>query len=63
MIDVREYIEPNGASPYAAWFARLNPKAAAKVATGLTRFAAGAFSNVKGVGSRVFEYRIDFGHG
>jgi hypothetical protein len=29
----------------------LNPKAAAKVATALTRLSAGNFSNVKGVGS------------
>lgn len=45
------------------WFDRLNAHAAAKVATALTRLAAGNFSNVKGVGSGVFEYRIDFGPG
>jgi putative addiction module killer protein len=33
------------------------------VATALTRLAAGNFSNVKGVGSGVFEYKIDFGPG
>jgi putative addiction module killer protein len=63
MIEVREYLEPMGGSPFADWFADLNPKAAAKVATALTRLAAGNFSNVKGVGSGVFEYRIDFGPG
>lgn len=42
---------------------RLNAQAAAKVATALTRLAAGNFSNVKGVGSGLFEYRIDFGPG
>lgn len=36
---------------------------AAKVATALTRLAGGNFSNVKGVGAGVFEYRIDFGPG
>jgi putative addiction module killer protein len=41
----------------------LNALAAAKVATALTRLAAGNFSNVNGVGSGVFEYRIDFGPG
>ena len=40
-----------------------NAQAAAKVATALTRLTAGNFSNVKGVGSGVFEYRIDFGPG
>jgi len=62
-IEVREYLEPKGRSPYAVWFARLDPTAAAKVATALIGLAAGNFSNVKGVGSGVFEYRIDFGPG
>jgi putative addiction module killer protein len=63
MIEVREYLERNGGSPFADWFARLDPKAAAKVATALTRLTAGNFSNVKGVGSGVYEFRIDFGPG
>jgi putative addiction module killer protein len=42
---------------------RLPAQAAAKVATALTRLAQGNFSNVKGVGSGVFECRIDFGPG
>lgn len=62
-MDVREYLDPKGRSPYGAWFDRLNPQAAAKVATALTRLAGGNFSNVKGVGSGIFEYRIDFGPG
>jgi len=33
------------------------------VATALTRLAGGNFSNVKGVGSGVFEIKIDFGPG
>jgi putative addiction module killer protein len=45
------------------WFNRLNAQAAAKVATGMTRLAGGNFSNVKGVGSGLFEYKIDFGPG
>jgi putative addiction module killer protein len=63
MIEVREYLETNGGSPFGNWFARLNPKAAAKVATAGARLSAGNFSNVKGVGSGVFEYKIDFGPG
>ena len=59
MIEVREYLDPDGGSPFADWFTRLNSKAAAKLATALAR----KFSNVKGVGSGVFEYRIDFGPG
>src|ERR1700685_231939 len=63
MIDVREYLYPDGRSPYGAWFARLNPQAAAKVATALARLAGGNWSNVKGVGAGLFEYRIAFGPG
>jgi len=63
MIDVREYNDREGRSPYGLWFDRLNAQAAAKVATALTRLANGNFSNVKGVGSGVFECRIDFGPG
>jgi putative addiction module killer protein len=63
MIDVREYNDREGQSPYAAWFNQLNAQAAAKVATALARLAAGNFSNVKGVGFGIFECRIDFGPG
>lgn|SRR5581483_374140 len=63
MIEVREYLDARGHSPYAAWFAHLNSKAAAKVAVSATRLASGNFSNVKGVGSGIFEYKIDFGSG
>src|SRR5271168_2152377 len=63
MIDVREYLDTKGRSPYAAWFDSLNATAAAKVATATTRISLGNFSNVQGVGSGVFEYKLDFGPG
>lgn len=63
MINVREYNDREGRSPYAAWFDHLNAPAAAKVTTALTRLGQGNFSNVKGVGSGIFECRIDFGPG
>jgi putative addiction module killer protein len=63
MMDVREYNDRDGRSPYADWFDRLNAQAAAKVTTALTRLAQGNTSNVKGVGSGVFECKIDFGPG
>ena len=63
MIEIREYIDTQGRSPYARWFNRLNAPAAAKVATALVRMEQGNLSNVKGVGSRVFESRMDFGPG
>jgi putative component of toxin-antitoxin plasmid stabilization module len=47
MIEVREYLDREGGSPFADWFADLNPKAADKVATALTRLVAGNFSSVR----------------
>ncbi len=63
MIEVREYIDAEGRSPYARWFNRLNIQAAAKVATALVRMERGNLSNTKGVGGGVFECRINFGPG
>src|ERR1700722_7724642 len=63
MIDVREYLDRDGGNLYRGWFDRLNALAAAKSATAVTSLALGNFSNVKGVGSGVFEVRIDFGPG
>jgi putative addiction module killer protein len=63
VVDVREYLDRQGRSPYRLSFDRLNAPAAAKVATAVTRLSLGNMSNVKGVGSGVFELRIDFGPG
>ncbi len=63
MTEVREYLDAEGNSPYAKWFDRLNATAAVKVATATHRMEQGNFSNVKGVGAGVYEYRIDFGPG
>jgi putative addiction module killer protein len=63
MIEVREYLDYRGDSPFAAWSNSLNEEAAAKVAAGLARIQQGNFSNAKGVGTGVYEYRIDFGPG
>lgn len=60
---VREYLDERGNSPFAQWFEGLDAMAAAKVATSLYRMEQGNFSRVKGVGSGVFEYKIDFGPG
>ena len=63
MIEIREYIDPEGGSPYANWFNRLNAPAAAKVVAALVRMEQGNLSNTKGVGGGDFECRIDFGPG
>ena len=63
MIELRGYIDENGNRPFAQWFDGLDAPAAAKVTIALTRLGRGNFSKVKGVGSGVFEYKIDFGPG
>jgi len=63
MIEVREYLDAEGKSPYAKWFDRLNVAAAVKVTTAVHRMEQGNFSNVKGVGAGVYEFKIDFGPG
>jgi hypothetical protein len=37
-IDIREYIDPSGWSPFARWFDALNATAAARVTVALTRW-------------------------
>ena len=63
MIEIREYQDRDDHSPFREWLDGLNAEAARKVTTALYRVGLGNFSNVKGVGSGVFECRIDFGPG
>lgn len=61
--EIREYLDDAGRSPFGRWFDGLDATAAARVTTALARVEQGNFSQVKGVGAGVFEYRIDFGPG
>ncbi|HNT40222.1 MAG TPA: type II toxin-antitoxin system RelE/ParE family toxin [Rubrivivax sp.] len=63
MLDIREYLDEDGASPFADWFTGLDPIAAAKITVVLARIGQGKLSNVKGVGAGVLEYRLDYGPG
>jgi putative component of toxin-antitoxin plasmid stabilization module len=60
MLDVLEYIDSAGHSPFLKWFHSLNVQAAAKAAVALERIADGNLLNVKSVGGGVLEYKIDF---
>lgn len=62
-VDLQEYCESDGTSPFGEWFADLDPVAAAKVVIVVTRLSQGHFSKVKGVGGGVFEFVLDFGPG
>lgn len=63
MIELQEYITQDGHSPFAAWFNDLDASHAAKITTALIRVELGNFSNAKGDGAGVLEYRLDFGPG
>ncbi|WP_244619102.1 hypothetical protein [Rhizobium sp. 18055] len=52
---ILEYLDQDGSSPFALWFAGIEARAASKVAIALTRIEAGNLSNVKGVGSGLLE--------
>ncbi|MGD0799334.1 MAG: type II toxin-antitoxin system RelE/ParE family toxin [Acidobacteriaceae bacterium] len=62
-LQVREYVDERGRSPYANWFDSLDQHAAIKVTTAIERLALGHTSAIKPVGEGVSEYRIDFGPG
>ncbi len=63
MIELRGYIDEHGNKRFAQWLEGLNAAAAARVTIALARMEQGNLSNAKGVGSGVFEYKIDFGPG
>ena len=63
MVEVKEYVDETGKSPYADWHDRLDARAATKVSTALYRLERGNFSNTEGIGGGIFEYKIDFGPG
>jgi len=58
-----EYLDGTGRSPFGSWFSRINAQAAAKVTTALVRLERGNTSNTKSVSSGVHELKIDFGPG
>jgi putative addiction module killer protein len=62
-VQILEYLAGTGRSPFGDWFGRLDAPAAAKVTVALARIARGNRSKVKGIGTGVLEYRIDFGPG
>ena len=63
MVDIRYYLDGSGDAPFAEWFAELEPVASARIARAIARMEQGNFSNAKGVGEGVLEYKIDFGPG
>ena len=63
MIELREYHDQAGSSPFRAWFDKLNPEAARKVTAALYRIGLGNFGSTKSLGAGIHECRINFGPG
>lgn len=62
-MEIEEYVDAGGESPFGGWFTGLDATAAARVTIALARIGVGNLSSTKGVGGGVLEYRIDTGPG
>ena len=63
MVEIREYVDDRGRSPFRRWLSGLDPVAAARVDSALERIADGNLSNIRGVGGGLLECRLHFGPG
>ncbi len=62
MIEIFEFLNAEGNSPYALWFDGLTPDVAAKVVVATARMSLGNLSSVKWF-SGIGKYKIDYGSG
>ncbi len=62
-VEVLEYVDTRGRSPYRDWVVKLDASAAARISSAVLRMERGNFSVAKGVGAGVHELRLDFGPG
>ncbi len=62
-MELREYVDDAGRSPFGEWFESLPPPAARRVVQALAKLEAGLTGSLKAVGSGVSELKIDFGPG
>lgn len=62
-VEILEYLDGDGRSPFGQWFDRLPAAAAAKVAVAIERIGRGLLGDVKSIGGGVSERRINFGPG
>ena len=62
-MELLTYRTDAGRVPFGDWYRGLDRVAKARVITAMDRPETGNLSSTKGVGSGVFEFRIDFGPG
>jgi putative addiction module killer protein len=63
VIELRQYIDRQGLNPFGRWLDKLDDSTQARITVALDRLERGNFSAAKGVGTGVFELRLDFGPG
>jgi putative addiction module killer protein len=63
MIELREYVDARGRSPYRDWLVKLDIATSARVIAAVLRLEGGNFSAAKAAGAGVLELRLDFGPG
>lgn len=63
MVEVQEYIDARGHIPYRDWIVELDTSVRVRIITAVLRMEQGNFSAAKGIGSGIFELRLDFGPG
>jgi putative addiction module killer protein len=64
MIEIKEYLTPEGRSPFAEWLQGFRDRQVrARIAVRLNRLRLGNFGDCKSVGEGVYELRMAFGAG
>ena len=63
MIELLEYLNAAGVSPFAKWREKLDTRTWVRITVAVLRLEAGNFSAAKGAGAGIFELRLDFGPG
>jgi putative addiction module killer protein len=63
MVELLEYVNAAGVSPFAKWREKLDATTRARVTIAVLRLSTGNFSAAKGAGAGILELRLDFGPG
>jgi putative component of toxin-antitoxin plasmid stabilization module len=61
LIEIRQYVDRQGRTPFLIWLNALSDESQARAATALNRLERGNLSSIKSVGAGVQELRIYFG--
>jgi putative addiction module killer protein len=63
-LSIKEYLTPDGKSPFSIWLSKLKDRQArAIIRKRINRLRLGNFGDSKSVGDGIFEIRINFGPG